>query len=184
LYKAIHDAIGDYLSLSRLKEVAHNYDTNCNEAINNLIAWIAPKNKYYSGSMSLKTRISFVVGIQSLGFDGFFRELLKRLGVDITPGTNHWLMMHDKAREKKQELQRHWKKRRSVSVSIMMHFSGRQNKLKEILNEVLVTTEQLSKLLMHRSQRRRRGRSAAIQVGRQVGIQKNPVDVDPIRINV
>ena len=36
-----------------LDEVAHGYDTNCNESMNNLTAWIAPKNKCYTAEWVL-----------------------------------------------------------------------------------------------------------------------------------
>ena len=48
-----------------LDEVAHGYDTNCNESMNNLTAWIAPKNKCYSGMGSLRTRVACAVAIQT-----------------------------------------------------------------------------------------------------------------------
>lgn len=57
--------LADYLSLERLREVAHNYDTNCNESMNDVIAWMAPKNKLLSGAVSLKTRVAVSVCIQS-----------------------------------------------------------------------------------------------------------------------
>jgi hypothetical protein len=55
LYDALYEVMREYLSKERLKEVAHCFDTNANESINNLIAWLAPKNNFLSGSALLKT---------------------------------------------------------------------------------------------------------------------------------
>ena len=63
LYKALKEIISKYTTRERLSEVAHDFDTNANESMNNLIAWIAPKNKFYSGSNSLTTRIGVAICI-------------------------------------------------------------------------------------------------------------------------
>ena len=41
----------------------HMFDTKKNESMNNVIAYVAPKNKTMAHSMSLNNRISCVVGI-------------------------------------------------------------------------------------------------------------------------
>jgi hypothetical protein len=105
LYDALYTTIGDYLTVERLKEVAHCYDTNANESINNLIAWLAPKNKYLSGTATLRTQIATAIGIQSLGFDNFFRTLFEVMGIDMTDGTEYWLTKADCTQEKKKEKQ-------------------------------------------------------------------------------
>ena len=51
-----------------LKESLHMFDTYKNESMNNVIAYVAPKNKTMANSMSLNNRISCVVGISILGF--------------------------------------------------------------------------------------------------------------------
>jgi hypothetical protein len=50
LYKVLSDKIGRYIELDRLVEIAHDLDTNMNEAFNNVCTWLAPKNKVYCGS--------------------------------------------------------------------------------------------------------------------------------------
>ena len=44
------------------------FDTQKNESMNNVIAYIAPKNKTMVHSMSLNNRISCVVGMYIFGF--------------------------------------------------------------------------------------------------------------------
>ena len=101
LFDALNNIMAKYTSIERLREVSHSYDTNPNESMNNLVAWIAPKNKCFSGSGSLITRVSVAVCIQSKGFSAFFTTLLERLGITPSPGTEYWLQQHDKKREDK-----------------------------------------------------------------------------------
>ena len=91
LYEALTGIIARLITMDRLKEVVHSYDTNPNEAMNNLIAWIAPKNKHYSGSVPLQARVCVATCVQSMGFDSFFRQLLKRLDIAVKAGANYWL---------------------------------------------------------------------------------------------
>ena len=101
LFEALNGIVSKYTTTERLKEVAHNFDTNPNESMNNIIAWIAPKNKCYSGSASLTTRIGVAISTQSMGFEDFFVLLFSRLGIAMTKGTKYWLEMQEKRRELK-----------------------------------------------------------------------------------
>ena len=91
LYDMLHEIISRFITLPCLEEIGHGLDTNCNEALNNLIAWVAPKNKTYSGTGSLKTRINVNISIHSIGFMQFFLRLFHKLGIEVTPSTRHWL---------------------------------------------------------------------------------------------
>ena len=51
-----------------LKESLHMFDTQKNESMNNVIAYVAQKNKTMAHSMSLNNRISCVVGISIFGY--------------------------------------------------------------------------------------------------------------------
>jgi hypothetical protein len=101
LFTALEEIMSRFISMEKLKEVAHSYDTNPNEAMNGLIAWIAPKNKHYSGTQSLRTRVAVAVSIQCFGFESFFRMVFERLSIEMTPGTENWLQDHNKRREKR-----------------------------------------------------------------------------------
>jgi hypothetical protein len=78
-------------------------DTQVNEALNNIVSWIAPKNKTYSGSAALLTRIPITVAIHSVGFDIFFIGLLERLGISITDGTMYWIQQQAEQREHRKD---------------------------------------------------------------------------------
>jgi hypothetical protein len=103
LYRALTDVLSKYTTTECLWEVAHEYDTNPNESMNDLILWITPKNKCCLGSMSLTTRIAAVMCIQTLSFKAFFGQLFQRLGIVMTQGTRYWLGQKDKPHEKNKE---------------------------------------------------------------------------------
>jgi hypothetical protein len=63
-YQLLKEIVSKYITLPKLKEVAHGYLTQLNESMNNTIAWLAQKNKTLSGSKSLGIRIHLGVGMQ------------------------------------------------------------------------------------------------------------------------
>jgi hypothetical protein len=75
LYVILQDKISCFVTKDKLIEMAHGLDTNMNEAFNQICTWFAPKNKVYAGAYSLNNRISFAVGINSIGVMGFFTRL-------------------------------------------------------------------------------------------------------------
>jgi hypothetical protein len=75
LYVALNNIVSRFITIERLREVAHSMDTQYNESINNTISWLAPKNKCYGGSQSLRNRISIAVGIVRLGLNKYFIPL-------------------------------------------------------------------------------------------------------------
>ena len=50
------------------------FDTKKNESMNNVIAYVAPKNKTMMHSMSLNNRISCIVGISIFGFKTYRKQ--------------------------------------------------------------------------------------------------------------
>jgi hypothetical protein len=98
LYSLLVDKVGRFVTLPRLKECAHQMDTQVNESFNNTVAWMAPKNKVYCGSCSLTNRLGIAVGIKSLGLVEYFKRLFVRLGINMTPNVRHYLQVKDKSR--------------------------------------------------------------------------------------
>jgi hypothetical protein len=101
LYKVLNEKISRFISLDRLKEVAHGMDTQCNESFNNTASWLAPKNKVYCGSQSLQNRLSIALGINVLGFVGYFKRLFKMLGIAFTPDVQYYLQSKESTRTKR-----------------------------------------------------------------------------------
>jgi hypothetical protein len=73
------------------------------------------------------------VGIQSLGFEGFFHEVLDRLGVELTAGTTYWLAKHEKSREKKRQLQQSLEQKKKRK---QLYYEALQRKTKQAKRDI------------------------------------------------
>jgi hypothetical protein len=82
LYVKLDEILSRFITLERLNEVAHGMDTQVNESFNNTFSWLAPKNKVYAGSQSLKNRLCIGIGINALGTHEYFKRLYK-----------HWVLL-------------------------------------------------------------------------------------------
>jgi hypothetical protein len=101
LYAVLSEKMERFCTQERLNEMAHTLDTNMNEAFNQICTWFAPKNKVFAGSGSLTNRISFAVGINSLGSEAFFKRLFKSLGIPLTNNVAYYLNTKEKTRVKR-----------------------------------------------------------------------------------
>ena len=54
-----------------LLQLFHKHDSNLNESLNKSVMTYAPKERTYSLSMSLETRVKIVAGIQIIGHVDF-----------------------------------------------------------------------------------------------------------------
>ena len=107
LFDVLQIIIVPFITSKKLQEVGHGLDTLVNESLNNTIAWVAPKNKTYCGSVSLQTRICIAVGIHILGVEDFYGQLFRLLGIAITPGTAFYLAQQQAIRDRKRN---NWQK--------------------------------------------------------------------------
>jgi len=99
LYEELKDILAPFLTHEALVEVSHGWDTNANESMNNTISWLAPKNKTYSGTVSLRNRVNMALSIQSLGYDVYWTRLFRELGLEMDAATEHRLKQHEKLRQ-------------------------------------------------------------------------------------
>ena len=67
------------------------FDTQKNESMNNVIAYVAPKNKTMVHSMSLNNRISCVVGISIFGFKTYWKRVFALMEIQTTSTFEHFL---------------------------------------------------------------------------------------------
>ena len=91
LYDLLVPILGEFITIERLEEIAHGWHTNVNESFNNSSSYIAPKNRVFAGSQSLRARLSIALGIKLDGFDQFFRKVFQALGIEMEPGVWHYL---------------------------------------------------------------------------------------------
>ena len=101
LYEKLKETISRFVTLDRLRDVAHGLDTQVNESFNNTASWFAPKNKVYCGSRSLWNRLAMAVGINSVGFVVYFTRLYRKLGVAMEPSVLYFLRQKDEIRYKR-----------------------------------------------------------------------------------
>jgi hypothetical protein len=98
LYSVLSEKVGRFITLPRLQECSHRMDTQVNESFNNIVAWMAPKNKVYCGSCSLSNRIGLAIAIKSVGLLECFKRLFMKLGIRMTPNVVHYLKWKDTRR--------------------------------------------------------------------------------------
>ena len=106
LYDVLTALLANFITLERLREVGHGMDTNVNESLNNSIAWLAPKNKTYSGSDSLLNRVAMAIGINALGYERFYTAVFRELGIDVPAATTMYLSQQTQSRDSRTALRR------------------------------------------------------------------------------
>jgi hypothetical protein len=103
LYAVLQERIARFITIDKLQDMAHDLDTNMNEAFNQICTWFLPKNKVYAGSYSLHNRLSFAVGINSIGLVEFFKRLFRKMGITMTNNVLYFLQKKEDYRVKKFE---------------------------------------------------------------------------------
>ena len=82
-YQGLKDVYDEFLSEKRLKEMYHKYNSQKNEAMNQKIARVCPKNKTYSKTMLLSDRVDWCVIEDSIGGKAAIDALYKDLGLGV-----------------------------------------------------------------------------------------------------
>jgi len=67
-----------------ISQLYHKYDTNSNESLNRSATSYAPKDRTYSMSMSLATRIKIVAGVQLVGPLNFWTDVHERMKLPMS----------------------------------------------------------------------------------------------------
>ena len=101
LYSKLQSIMARFTTLEALKEVGHNMDTCANESFNNTVSWLAPKNKVYCGTNSLKNRICIALGISTLGTMKYYQGLFQRMGITMHDDVRHYLQVKSSNRQKR-----------------------------------------------------------------------------------
>jgi hypothetical protein len=96
----LYKKLSCFITLDKLKEVAHGMDTQVNEGFNNTVSWFTPKNKVHCGSPSLTNCVGIALGINMLGLHEYcFKQLFKALGiVSMTDNVTYFLKAKDRYR--------------------------------------------------------------------------------------
>jgi len=92
--------IARFITIEALRELGHSPGTNANESFDQIISWMAPKNKVHSMSISFKMRVGMAIRINTLGLVGCHREVFDKLGMFVTSDVCHHLQVKDTNRHK------------------------------------------------------------------------------------
>jgi len=130
LYEELSILLAPFLTHEALVEVAHGWDTNANESMNNTISWLAPKNKTYAGTVSLRNRVNMALGIQTMGYDMYWNRLFRELGLEIDAATEHRFKQHEKLRQYRLEQSRLNNNKRKRQIQTYIKISKYFDKLK------------------------------------------------------
>ena len=87
MYEVMKQKYKHYISEEYLAQCCHLYDTQVNECMNRSIAKYVPKGTNFCTTTSLITRVYIAASIQLVGHHFFWEEIMKSLGLTITPQT-------------------------------------------------------------------------------------------------
>ena len=79
MYLQLGESLQKFQKKENVRECFHSFDTQKNEAVNNVIARVAPKFKHFGTTPALDTRICTVVGSTNMGYKKFYNDLIKLL---------------------------------------------------------------------------------------------------------
>ena len=81
MYKQLKELFDHFTSEEIIQDSVHSANTQKNEALNNVIAHLCPKNKHLCESLTLLTRVCIAVAYTNIGFEEFYKKVLKCIGV-------------------------------------------------------------------------------------------------------
>ena len=115
LYLAIKKKYESYVTKEKLEECTHEFDSNINESLNNIVSKYAPKRKHFSKSLSLFTRVYIAAGIYLLGYHYLWCRIFVALSLSIPSKLKMCWMRKDIEKVKKYGVEcttKHKKKRK------------------------------------------------------------------------
>ena len=74
MYIQLKELFDQFTCEDVIKDSVHSANTQKNEALNNVIACLCPKNKHLCGSLTLLTRICIAVTYTNIGFEEFYKK--------------------------------------------------------------------------------------------------------------
>jgi hypothetical protein len=101
-----------------LRQIHHPYDSQKNEALNTSVAKYAPKNKVYGRTPSLRSRVYFVGGVNSVGLHNFVARVSDDIGISNLPKSAVQFLKRRTAQDQKRierERKTEVKKKRSAN---------------------------------------------------------------------
>ena len=100
LYDEIMGVYARFITRDMLVQLNHMWSTQKNEAMNTSVSSYAPKNKHYSGTDSLLTRVGIAGACQVLGFAALWTKVYEAYETNIDPNLLSILTMRDEKKVK------------------------------------------------------------------------------------
>ena len=82
LYNILKKTLLPFQTEKVIEESLHMFDTQKNKSMNNVIAYVAPKNKTMSHIMSLNNMISCVVVMSIFGFKIYWKQVFDLMEIE------------------------------------------------------------------------------------------------------
>jgi hypothetical protein len=99
LYKQVVEVMERFVSEEKLRECHHGFSSQKNESMNKLISRYVPKDRTFSQSMSLASRICLAVGVDSVGHESYYKRLLGNMNISLPKNTTIMLRNMKKKRD-------------------------------------------------------------------------------------
>ena len=84
MYKQLCDAVRRFQTKETIAECLHPFNTQKNEAFNQMVARMVPKFKHFGTTPVLDTRIAVAASVCNIGYTAFYDKLINR--ISDTPG--------------------------------------------------------------------------------------------------
>jgi hypothetical protein len=122
VFKLVEENYAPYLTDKHLYQCYHGFDTNKNESLNRKCSATAPKDRHFSGTMSLADRFKYVTVHDSVGHQEGIRRIFLHLGIDLEcacPVLEEWARRVDNDKKNKACYRQkpENKKKRSANIS-------------------------------------------------------------------
>jgi hypothetical protein len=104
LYSELKAILDKFTSVERLNDVHHVFETQVNESLNQSVSLLVPKNRTYSMTMALTSRVMICCGMHLLGRGSYWMQVCEALKLSIPDATLQYLTNEQKkAQERKKQ---------------------------------------------------------------------------------
>ena len=99
-YQMISNTYQKFITEERLRQLHHPWSTQSNEALNRSVSSLAPKDRTFSKTESLQTRVAVAAAIKNVGYERFWVIIFKRLHIPFDYNIRKFIRSLDVRKEK------------------------------------------------------------------------------------
>jgi len=86
-----------------LEQIYHQFQSQKSESLHQQVTCVGPKDKHFSGSMSLSDCVALVVITDSVGYEDGMKMIFHEIGFKVPPVTLQYMLCRNKHRRYDQE---------------------------------------------------------------------------------